>query len=585
MAFRWDRAWRHHPPPRWPRKPAVSYRKRTIVKSGRCGLASATTPSILFARLRCRYAPNDYMTPTENPSATSVHPAPPVTRLLSRVDSPIVAVLVILVGILLRLRRYLMDRGVLHDEAQLAFNLFAKTYGQLFRPLDMGDQAAPVGFLLLQKTATVIFGKGELAIRLVPLLAAIAALPMAYVLFRRIAGPLAALIGVAMLALSEPLIHYAAEGKQYSTDAFFTLVILTLALRPLTKKRIILLTVVGAIVIWFSHPALFVLAGAFGAILIDAMIRKNASDMLAAAVGGAAALLSFAINYLLISGKYAASEYLTNYWLEHQAFAPLRLTHSTALLWYPRAIMRAFESPMGIAPDKGAAHAAAWIAAAACVVGCALLARKDRKSFFAIVGTIVLALIASALHKYPFAQRLLLFAAPLLALPAAVALGGKSTEIRPAALFVRLALASLLLVYPAYLAAKYALHEPVTYHVDYDIKPAMRLLHSRALPGDVIYLHNESNAIGTFYWNTQPGYAVPGVELVVGHYNDDAPRRAALYQSDIESLRGLPRVWFVFSMGKEEAHTMQPMLDARGKQLEHHIFPGSEAFLYDLRPR
>src|ERR1700677_505042 len=75
---------------------------------------------------------------------------------------------IVLIGFLLRLRRYLQDRGLMHDDAQLATNIFSRSFAQLVRPLNIGDQAAPVGFLILQKCSTTLLGHGELALRFVP---------------------------------------------------------------------------------------------------------------------------------------------------------------------------------------------------------------------------------------------------------------------------------------------------------------------------------------------------------------------------------------------------------------------------------
>lgn len=72
-------------------------------------------------------------------------------------------------------------------------------------------------------------------------------------------------IAVGLFAFGEPLIHYASEVKQYSTDVTFTImvVLLTLAIAErddLSPAWLGGYGLAGAIAVWFSHPAVFVLA-------------------------------------------------------------------------------------------------------------------------------------------------------------------------------------------------------------------------------------------------------------------------------------------------------------------------------------
>ena len=61
------------------------------------------------------------------------------------------------------------------DEAMIALNIERRSYAELFGTLDF-NQAAPLGFLWLEKAAVQLLGPSELALRLWPLLAGIAAL-------------------------------------------------------------------------------------------------------------------------------------------------------------------------------------------------------------------------------------------------------------------------------------------------------------------------------------------------------------------------------------------------------------------------
>ena len=65
--------------------------------------------------------------------------------------------LIIVFGIVVRLVQYLSNRSLWADEAALALNIVNRSYSELGQPLDY-DQAAPIGFLWLEKLAIDIFG-------------------------------------------------------------------------------------------------------------------------------------------------------------------------------------------------------------------------------------------------------------------------------------------------------------------------------------------------------------------------------------------------------------------------------------------
>jgi hypothetical protein len=85
------------------------------------------------------------------------------------------AIVVGTVGAVLRLVQFFSCRSLWYDEALLALNVLHRSFKGLFQPLDY-HQGAPVGFLLLEMLSTQLAGKGELALRTIPLLAGIASL-------------------------------------------------------------------------------------------------------------------------------------------------------------------------------------------------------------------------------------------------------------------------------------------------------------------------------------------------------------------------------------------------------------------------
>ena len=120
------------------------------------------------------------------------------------------------VGCLLRIVQYLFDRSLWMDEAYLSLNVLHRSFAGLCRALDY-HQGAPIGFLLLEKSAVLWWGGSEYVLRLLPLLGGIASVLLFYKLANKVLPANAVPIAVGLFAISPTLIYYSAEVKQYSS--------------------------------------------------------------------------------------------------------------------------------------------------------------------------------------------------------------------------------------------------------------------------------------------------------------------------------------------------------------------------------
>ena len=112
--------------------------------------------------------------------------------------------LIIGLGIAIRLWHLLANRSLYIDEARLALNIGSRSFSQLATPLDL-EQIAPVPFLWAVKGTTLLFGMGEVALRLVPFLAGVALLPVLWETFRRVAKRNVALLALLLAAAAAVL--------------------------------------------------------------------------------------------------------------------------------------------------------------------------------------------------------------------------------------------------------------------------------------------------------------------------------------------------------------------------------------------
>jgi len=146
------------------------------------------------------------------------------------------------------------------------------------------------------------FGEGERALRLVPLLAGLGSLWLFPLVAGRWLSPLESLLALALFALAQPLVYYAAEVKQYSTDVFAALALLWAAGRALDARPHPLWTLVtaGVLGVWLSHAAIFVAAGVGLTLVICAWVRGDRRRAALLAAVAAAWAASFLVLYTLV---------------------------------------------------------------------------------------------------------------------------------------------------------------------------------------------------------------------------------------------------------------------------------------------
>ena len=182
------------------------------------------------------------------------------------------------VGCLLRIAQYVLNRSLWMDESYLSLNILHRSFAGLWRALDY-HQGAPIGFLLLEKSAVRLWGGSEYALRLFPLLAGIASVFLFYQLANKVLVARAVPVAVGLFAISPSLVYYSSEVKQYSGDTAIAILLYWLTVEGSKSEwkfwRSALAAVAGAIAIWFSHSSVFVLAGVGTTIAVALWRRRD----------------------------------------------------------------------------------------------------------------------------------------------------------------------------------------------------------------------------------------------------------------------------------------------------------------------
>jgi hypothetical protein len=458
---------------------------------------------------------------------------------------------IIALGAVLRLRLYLADRSLWVDEASLALNVLGRSIGGLWRPLDF-LQAAPVGFLMLQKVTVSLLGGSEYALRLVPLMAGLISLPLFLALARRTVGPMAGLVGLAMMSLSKGLIYYSSEAKQYSTDVVCCLLILLATLHALRgggrARRMAWFAVTGVFAIWFSHPSVFVFGGAAVTLLAAAFATRNRRWIKAIVIALTAAFISSAANYWLLLRPLRHSSALHDFWAR-EGFMPWPIA-PRSFLWLWNTFFRAYGTPGGI---KVPAFLHLLL-----LIGAVVLLYRSLALLLMLLLPPLLALMAAALHQYPYFHRLTLFALPMYFLLAAVGFEWLARLSAGKWRRVAVILGCAVLFGGSLLRAGYWLRRPEPVE---EIKPVLAFLQSRIKPDDRIYTNSGARPAVTYY---APRYGLERRMITFGVSGDEQQ-----HARDLELLRDAPRVWLVVSHTQPGDETLYlRVLDRMGRQVE-----------------
>lgn len=471
-------------------------------------------------------------------------------------------------GIALRVWQYAGRSALWTDEAALANNIVARSAGRLVMEPLAHNQAAPVGFLLIEKLAVAIGGASELALRAWPLCCAILALVLLWRVGRRVLEPPMVPLALAPFALSPTLIFHAAEAKQYSSDVGVALVLLAVALalaaRAPTARGARVATVLGVVAPWLSQPAVLVTAGVALTLLVVEWRREPGGPRRRVTMTVGAWLLSAAA-VVVVSEDHlapASRRFMTLFWGD--GFWPMSF-HGAAIVTWP--FLRV-ASTLGtqLSLPRGMALAGAVLV----VLGAWSAWRRDRTTAALLVAPLLVTLGASAARLYPFSERLVLFLLPSLLLLMAQGVAALAAAIRPRGVALAFATAATILFVA--LGARALRDAPPVYRRE-DIGPALEYVRRYAQPQDVRYVYYGAAPAFEFY---AAGDGLDATQYVLGgcHRSD-----ARAYLAELDALRGRPRVWLLFAHELprlRERALMLRYLDAIGSARDSMIVDGRD---------
>lgn len=482
----------------------------------------------------------------------------------------IITGLILFAGFLSRLRQYLTGRSLWLDEAMLALNIVNRNFGDVFKPLDY-DQGAPIGFVLVEKTFSLVFGRNEFSLRLFPFLMGLLSLWMFYLLLKHFTGGAGLWVGLALFAFNPRLIYYSSEMKQYIVDVAMTILLFFIAV-PLfqqpSRKRIVMLALTGLLALWFSHPSLFVLAGIGFALLLSYFQKRDYQNLVLTAGIGVLWLINIGFFFSLTLNDMRHNAFMHEYWQD--AFVPM--PPWLDLNWYVLSFQKNMDTQFGIVYAAG-------LIFVLMLVGWIILFMQKREVSIIIAGILFFTLLASSLGLYPLLERMGLFLVPIGILMIAKSLEFSAQRLRaypiPSTL-VLIVLSGFILYGPVTRSLEQFIRPKYFEH----IRPTMSFLQESWKEGDAIFVSYGAVPAFKFY---SPMYGLEDIAYVSGQREDYADPESILER--VAPLRGQRRVWMLISHVYEkddfnEKDFLLSYLDQIGDKKREFRQPGTSVYLY-----
>lgn len=328
---------------------------------------------------------------------------------------------VVTAGIVLRCVQAFEDRALWLDEAMLALNIRRLSFSELCGPLQY-DQAAPVAFLWLQKLVSFVVWDEEVSARIVPWAAGCLALLVFAILATKVAAELS-LLPVTVMAFSPTLVCYSGEGKQYSVDVLCSVFALCVGMRWVRspdRSAALLAALYCTVAPWFSHTGVFFLPGV---LLLAVVFRKRTgwALTLGCALGSVSSVLMlYLVNIRKVHGNSSLNEFWQSDYVPWKAIERGPTEFEAVAVWMIRRWWELVVRSPGLSPEVPPATAA-WFAVAVITTAMTWILWRVISELSAstllLISYAVLpvfsCLVAAAFERYPFGNRLLLFAAPL----------------------------------------------------------------------------------------------------------------------------------------------------------------------------
>lgn len=441
----------------------------------------------------------------------------------------VLLILILSASIYIRFQN-LAARSLWFDEAWLANAISQSNLGQLINR----SFHAPLFFVLMIHLIITFFGNNEFFLRLLPCLFGVGTLIVFYLVIRKQAGKMATLVSLFLLSFSYNAVYYSQELKQYSGAMFFTVLLIYLSEKVITKDKMndwIVLLSLSVISIGFDHSILFIIATVF-IVLFISLNRKQYWKKLF--VFSTIVSVSFVLFYFFHFRHQISKsmEYAQSFWLDYY---PDTSSLPALIQWLSHSTLKMLDFfSFPYFP----------VSLVIIIIGLSLFYRHSQKRFaLYILLPIMLVLAASFIRRYPYGgSRLMLFVAPLLYLSFGKGLDFIISRLARSKLhFPLLLIVVFLVVSPLSNFVKMAAH-PLKFE---EVRPLLDMVEKEIKPLDRIYVYYGAAPAFEYYYNTKYHRMIDRKNIIWGAVHRDDINK---YSFDLEKiLKKNMKIWVVFS--------------------------------------
>lgn len=391
--------------------------------------------------------------------------------------------LILTAGAVLRINHYLENRSLRLDEAALALDLMNRSLHDIafYLKVNFFNPSAPSGFLFLTKILVNNLGNSEFVLRLLPLAAGLAALPLYYFLLKRCFSTGMTMLALGLFALCDAHIFYSADFKPYALDVAVTLGLLLgyeqflFSVRPPLLK-ILFFGLFGIFAMAVSFPGILVLA-AMGLTGLGSAVKRKSKEMIVWQIP--LFLLwgyAFWAIYELSLRRVGARGIVYGMW--QGAFPQEGFWQHWN--WAGHTILNAFRDPLGMPVPL--------LGVLLFFFGCYKVYLKDKEKFFLFFSPILVSFVAANFHKYPFSGRLILFLVPLLLIFLAQGTASVLTAVKKFKPVTAFLLIAALFLPQLWDTGKNFVHG----REKEDLRAMMRIFKKEFQPQDALYMNTSS---------------------------------------------------------------------------------------------
>jgi hypothetical protein len=357
-----------------------------------------------------------------------------------------------------------------------------------------------------------------------------------------------------------------------------------------------------------SNASVFILAGIGTSLIISCLISKEWSKLKSLSIVYLIWAISFiAYFYIYLQSATAnISVGIEEMLIKEKALMPFPPKSVSDIKWFINTFFNTLNFHDSF--DFAGKLNLTGIVALAFIVGGISLFSKNREKFIILAAPILFTLLASAMHKYPFKGRLILFLAPLIVLFIGEGIAQIWKKTRNGSAAIGIIFIGLLFVYPISWASYHAI-KPISRS---EMKPVLSHVRDNWQDGDIIYIHYYAQYEFDYYSKYYPrSFNFNENEYVIGiaprgwysrwkkqdvskYYDTEKTITQtrndilAEYIKDLNLLQGHKRVWVLFS-----GETRQGSMKEEGFFLYHLASIGKHldavgksgitgAYLYDL---